>query len=160
MTAHANICVCGFLFTQINFGGKMEANLTNEEFIDQFESGSLPTEYFNHRQHVRAAWIYLQKNETLEALKLFSTSLKNYARTHGAKNLYHETITWAFVFLINERLEHTGREKAWEDFASENEDVLNWQDNVLKKYYRPETLQSDLARRVFVFPDNLIQISK
>jgi hypothetical protein len=41
----------------------------------------------------------------------------------------------------------------WAAFAAANADLLHWQNSVLKTYYRAETLQSDLARRVFVFPD-------
>jgi hypothetical protein len=33
---------------------------------------------------------------------------------------------------------------------------LNWKDNVLKEYYRDETLSSDLARNTFLFPDKTI----
>jgi len=29
----------------------------------------------------------------------------------------------------------------------------SWKDNILKKYYRDETLSSDLAKSTFVFPD-------
>ncbi len=32
-------------------------------------------------------------------------------------------------------------------------DLLTWKDGVLKRYYAEETLQSDLAKRVFVLPD-------
>jgi hypothetical protein len=36
-----------------------------------------------------------------------------------------------------------------------NTDLLCWDDNILEKYYRPETLASELAKRVFLFPDKL-----
>ena len=41
----------------------------------------------------------------------------------------------------------------WEQFAGDNPDLLIWKDGILTRYYQPATLQSDLARSVFLFPD-------
>ena len=66
--------------------------------------------------------------------------------------LYHETITWAYVALIHERVERRPAAH-WEEFCRLNPDLLSWRPSILDRYYRPETLASDLARRVFVLPD-------
>ena len=67
--------------------------------------------------------------------------------------LYNETVTWAFLLLIRERMARAGFQQTWTQFAAGNPDLLTWKDNVLKKYYRDETLSSDLAKSTFVFPD-------
>jgi len=41
----------------------------------------------------------------------------------------------------------------WEPFARANPDLLTWRPSILERYYLPETLASDAARRVFVLPD-------
>jgi hypothetical protein len=82
--------------------------------------------------------------------------LARFATANGKPNLYHETITWAFLLLIRERLARTESQQTWSEFAACNGDLLSWKDNVLKKYYRGETLASDLARTTFVFPDKAI----
>ena len=66
--------------------------------------------------------------------------------------LYHETITWSLLLLIHER---SRREPAisWEQFASRNSDLLTWRPSPLDRYYRPGTLASEFARRVFVLPE-------
>ena len=46
-----------------------------------------------------------------------------------------------------------GGEVEWEEFAGRNADLLVWKDGILGHYYREGTLQSDLARAVFVLPD-------
>jgi len=126
--------------------------MTDEKFIEQFENCSYPAELFNHSQHVKLAWLYLRIHPPLEALARFTKSLKRYAASLGKTNLYHETITWAYMFLIHERMAN-GEETKWEEFASNNPDLLNWKDNILKNYYCEETLHSERARRLFVFPD-------
>ncbi len=75
------------------------------------------------------------------------------AAKHGKPDRYNETITWAYLFLIRERMARAEHQQAWPDFASSNEDLFDWSNNILKQYYRAETLTSGLAKRIFVFPD-------
>jgi hypothetical protein len=127
--------------------------MTDEEFINQFEACTLPSGSFHHRDHVKLAWLYLQRYPMLETLVRFSEGLKRFAAANGKHNLYHETITWAYVFLIYERVKRAGGKQSWEEFVAANPDLFDWQNSILKTYYRDETLRSELARRVFVFPD-------
>ncbi len=129
--------------------------MTDEEFIARFEDASLANESFHHADHVRMAFLYLSRYPALEALQRFSCALIRFATAKGKPQLYHETITWAFLLLIRERIIRAGGQQNWEQFAAANADLLNWKDNVLKKYYREETLKSDLARSSFVFPDKV-----
>ena len=127
--------------------------MTEQELIAQFENGSLPPTAFHHTDHVRMAFAYLRQYPVLRALEKFSTGLKLFARTQGKENLYNETITWAYLFLIHERISRAGQPQSWEDFAEANPDLLMWKNGILKRYYAEETLQSDLAKSVFLFPD-------
>src|SRR5205814_1818421 len=109
-------------------------------------------EHFHHRDHIKMAWLYLSRYPVLEALARFCEALKRFAAGHGKPRLYHETITWAFLFLIHERRELCGREQSWDEFAAANDDLFTWQAGVLDLYYDQETLWSDFARKVFVLP--------
>jgi hypothetical protein len=127
--------------------------MTDEEFIEQFERATLPADSFHHRDHVRLVWLYLRRYPALETLERFSKGLRRFAAAQGLANLYHETITWAYVFLIQERAARAGRAQSWEEFAAANTDLLDWKENILKQYYSEDTLRSETARRIFVFPD-------
>jgi hypothetical protein len=126
---------------------------SDADLLSAFEDASLPIDRFHHAQHVRMAFLYLQKYEPLEAIARFSEALNRFAAAHGEPGQYHETITWAYLLLIRERLARAGTSQTWDEFAARNPDLLTWRDGILAKYYRPETLQSPLARRVFVFPN-------
>lgn len=130
-----------------------QLTLQDEELIEQFESCTLPGECFHHQDHVRLAWLYRCRHTLMEALVKFSEGLKRFALSKGKAGLYHETITLAYIFLIHERLKRCDAQLNWQEFADANRDLLDWQNNVLKKLYREETLFSDFARKVFVFPD-------
>lgn len=121
----------------------------DSEFIRAFETCTLPPEQFPHRAHVRLAWLYLREGTPLDALTRFVEGLKRYAGSLGASTKYHETTTWAYLFLIHERMTR-GAAETFDEFAAANDDLFN---GILEKYYRRETLASDLARHTFVMPD-------
>ena len=127
--------------------------MTDQELIEQFEDGTLPIEGFHHREHVRTAFLYLTRYPVLEALQIFSRTLRRFAEARGKPQLYHQTITWAYIFLIQERMARAGSKQSWEKFARDNPDLLVWKDGILTRFYRSETLTSELARTVFLLPD-------
>jgi hypothetical protein len=129
--------------------------MRDDEWIEQFESCSLANGSFHHADHVKMAFLYLQKFPPLEALSRFSSALARFAAANGKPELYNETITWAFLLLIRERIARTNHMLLWAEFAASNEDLLSWNDNILKKYYHPQTLSSSLAKTTFLFPDKL-----
>ena len=126
--------------------------MSNKDLIDRFESDSLLEDSFHHTDHVRLAFAYLDQFPVLQALEKFAAALKRYAAARGKTALYHETITHAYFFLIRERMARSSA-VGWDDFARLNPDLLRWKDGALSSYYKEETLKSDLARNVFVFPD-------
>lgn len=126
--------------------------MSSKELIERFEGDCMAEDSFHHADHVRLAFAYLEQFPVLQALEKFSAALKRFATARGKENLYHETITHAYFFLIRERMARAGT-VGWEEFAHLNPDLLRWKDGALSSYYKEETLKSDLARSVFVFPD-------
>lgn len=127
--------------------------MTGDELIQQFEDGTTPAATFHHADHVRLAFEYLCRYSALEALRRFSAALQRFAAGQGKAQLYHETITWAYLLLIRERIARAGSVQTWEEFGERNADLLVWKGGVLAALYRQETLDSDLARHTFVLPD-------
>lgn len=141
--------------------------MTTAEVISCFEADDLPGD-FHHPEHVRLAFAYLSEYDPLEALRRFSEALKRYAAARGKADRYHETITYAYLFLIRERMARTPATAPssrpgpppgnWEEFAAQNPDLLQWKPGILERYYLESTLRSDLARTAFLFPDKTIEL--
>jgi hypothetical protein len=129
--------------------------MNDPEWMQAFESCTLPIGSFRHAEHVKMAFLHLQKFAPLDALDRFSSNLMRFAAAHSKPGLYNETITWAFLLIIRERIARANSPQTWAEFSSANADLLRWDDNILKKYYREETLSSELAKRIFLFPDKL-----
>jgi hypothetical protein len=109
---------------------------------------------FHHRDHVRLAWVYLRDEPGLPGLERFVIALRDFAAHAGKPDLYHETLTWAFLLIVRERMARTPV-ATFAEFAEANPDLLARKPSILDRYYRPETLASELARRVFLMPDRV-----
>ena len=128
---------------------------SDDEFIERFENCTFPPDRFHHKEHIRLTWLYLGKYEAIAALDRVSNGIKKFAAALGKVRLYHETITWAYVFLTHERMARAPLDQSWEQFASDNADLFEWKESILKRYYREDTIGSDLAKKVFVMPDRI-----
>jgi len=122
--------------------------MSDAELVERFERGDV--EQFHHPDHVRVAYAYLRTMPLLDAIARFTAALRRFATAQGKPQLYHETITWAFLLIIHERMQRAPAE--WSAFIEANGDLLRWKPSVLDAYYPAEVLQSELARRVFVLP--------
>jgi hypothetical protein len=124
--------------------------VAEENFIDAFEACAVASTDFHHADHIRLAWLYLGECPLLTAIERFTTAIKRFAAHNGVPGLYHETITWAYLLLIHERM---NGEESFEEFRAANPELFRWKPSVLDGYYKAETLASERARRVFVMPD-------
>jgi len=123
-----------------------------EEQIVALETGTLDPAQFPHSEHVRVGYEMLSRYSFGEAIVRFSCGLKLLAAKAGKPQLYHETITVAFLALINERRMRSGSE-SWSEFQANNGDLFD--KRCLEKWYGAEQLRSDLARRAFCLPTPL-----
>ena len=121
--------------------------------LTAFAQGTLLEEPFNHAEHIRLAWLHLKRWPFADALLRFDTGLRAVVARKGVTDKYHATITWYFLVLVHERWVRCGRPAVWSSFAEANPDLLEKGGRLLHTYYRPETLNSELAREVFVLPD-------
>jgi hypothetical protein len=132
------------------------ADTANQSLIAAFEQGIAPGA-FHHADHVRVAFAYVSELPILDAIARFSAALKRFAQAKGKPNLYHETITWAYLLMIRERIARAGRTQSWEEFAESNPDLLQWKGGILTTLYHRESLDSDLARQIFILPNRQSQ---
>jgi len=118
-----------------------------EAELSRFAEGECDPANFPHREHVRMGFEMLRRHSFPETVLHFSHALRKMAIRGGRPDAYHETITIAFLSLIAERMNSA---KDFESFSSLNPDLFN--KRVLERWYRPERLASDRARRTFLLP--------
>ncbi len=118
--------------------------------LTAFLHGEIDAHAFRHADHVRMAFELLARHPFLEAAAAASGALKTMARRAGNPGAYHETITLAFLAVINER-RAAGVFGDYDAFAAANSDLLD--KSVLTRWYGPDKLGGETARRLFVLPD-------
>jgi len=123
-----------------------------DRLVRDLEACAIPAGTLHHEQHVRVAWAMLGSDGIEATLRRLPEALRRYAEHVGAHGLYHETVTWAFLFLIHERRRQLPADHGWEDFAQANPDLLRHK-QTLARYYTKERIESELARTVFLMPD-------
>jgi hypothetical protein len=118
--------------------------------LGRFVRGEIAAASFPHREHVRIAFEMLRRHDFAETVLLFSRALLTMAQRAGKPQAFHQTLTIAFLSLIAERLEGGD----WDDFAAfahDNPDLLD--KGTITRWYRPERLASERARRTFLLPE-------
>ena len=141
---------------------------TDEDLLAQFEALSLPPQCFGHREHVRLAYAMLADlGDFGEAAVRYRRGLRAFAAHAGAPGKYHETLTWAYLALVHERMFALYRERGLDtadraqrttvtslDLLARFPDLADHRRGALAKYYDvKELVASPTARAVFVLPE-------
>jgi hypothetical protein len=124
--------------------------MSDHEFLQALESCTLPESQFGHAAHVRAAYLYLRQADFVGALDRMRRAIRNYATHHGKPDRYHETITVAYVALIQQHLCERGPGDGWESFTRGNPELLD--PNLLSQFYSRGEIESAIARKIFLLP--------
>lgn len=120
--------------------------------LERFEDTTLPLDEMRHREHVRLAWILLRRAPFEVAAPRYCASLRRFAAAHGHAGRYHATMTWAYLALVQERMSVPGAPSDFPAFALANPDLFDCERGALSARYDRQTLDSPLARSVFVLP--------
>ena len=121
---------------------------TDAEFMAALEATTLSPDQFNHAAHVRAGYLYLRETAFPQATAAMCSTIARYSRAIGKPGRYHETITVAFMAVINERMRRDGDRGGWPQFRAANPQLF--QADALLGYYPREVLESAEARSTFM----------
>lgn len=116
------------------------------------ESCEFPAADFNHRAHLRLAYIYLAENDTDRSTCLMRDTINGFLEHNGVDpSKYHETITKAWILAVHHFMNKTGSAGSADDFIDRNPQLLDTK--IMMTHYSAEVLFSDEARAAFVQPD-------
>jgi hypothetical protein len=127
--------------------GTASAPVNDGQFLTALEDCSLPADCFDHAAHVRAGYLYLRQAPFPQATAAMCATIVRYACALGKPDRYHETITVAFMALINAQMRRQGDGGGWEQFRVRNPQLLR--SDALLAYYPRAVLESREARGCF-----------
>jgi hypothetical protein len=130
---------------------------TEEEILDivrGFETGTLPRNEFSHSSHLIVAMHYVRLMPVEDAIDKMRSGLMNHLRHVGVdftKEMpYHETLT---VFWTRTVGDFVASKNGASLLETANELVEAFDKNYPNKFYSPEHLFSEKARKEFVEGD-------
>ena len=123
--------------------------MNETSFFKRFEAGEIDANEFGHADHIRAAWEMLGCYSFIEAASRYCTSIENLATAAGAPDKFNLTVTLAFLSLIAEKME-AAPESDFDAFYRDHPELTN---QVLRRWYTDQRLQTPLARKIFLMPE-------
>lgn len=124
--------------------------MSDEQFLAAFLNCSMPPAGFDHRGHLRAAWLLLQRYPLEQAVDRTCTGIARLAAHLGVPGKYHRTLSEALVRLMAAAGAAT---QSWADFLRDNGPLVSDAQALLAKHYSASLLDSAAAREHFVPPD-------
>jgi hypothetical protein len=118
--------------------------------LARFARGELDAANFPHHEHLRMGFEMLRRHNFAETAYHYSFALRRMTARAGRPEAFHQTITIALLSLIAERMLSCGVED-FAVFVEANPDLMD--KSAVARWYRPERLTMDAARRTFLLPD-------
>lgn len=129
--------------------------MLDSDLLQQFESCTLPGEYWTHRGHVKVAYLYLSQYSFDEGLEMLRTGIQKYNASRGveesATSGYNETTTVAFAWLVASTIAANGKASTADEFCDTQPQLMS--PKILRLFYSPERRMHPDAKHAFVEPD-------
>jgi hypothetical protein len=129
--------------------------MNDEEFLRQFEAAIIPMEQWHHREHIRIAYLYLTRHPPAAAIAKICSGIKalNTAQKvpEAIDRGYHETITQAWIRLVQCTLNEFGPAENADAFMDKHTQLLS--KRALLFFYSRDRIMSAEAKARFIEPD-------
>lgn len=134
-----------------------EASLTcsasDLAFQEEVESYRFPVSDFNHRAHVRLAYIYLVAHENKAATEKMHQTLLGLLKCAGIdpSEKFHVTLTHAWILAVRHFMSKTRAANSAKEFIDQHPQLLD--SKIMMTHYSADVLFSEKTRCSFVPPD-------
>lgn len=87
---------------------RLLSSAADKDFLEGFRAGKVQLEEFEHRAHIRLAYILLCDHDDDEAHQSMRRALLSFLERHGIdSSKYHETMTRAWILAVRHFMEKT-----------------------------------------------------
>ena len=130
-------------------------NMNDEEFFRLFEAQGLTQAQWDHRAHLKVAYLHLMRYPFSEAASRIRSGIKRLNAAHGVVDTptrgYHETMTVAWLHLVHATLCQFGSADSADAFLDAQSQLGS--KRTLLLFYSRDLIMSAEAKISFVSPD-------
>ena len=124
---------------------------TDNAFVEAFLTGSLPSQRFRHRDHLRLTWALVRLTGVEAAMKRITSGIRYFATQHGQAEKYHETMTRFWVRIVAHAVAARSDITTFDEFLAAFPLLL--EKDLPYRHWQRETIASPAARAQWVEPD-------
>ncbi|MBO6621693.1 MAG: hypothetical protein JJ927_12745 [Balneola sp.] len=125
-------------------------DMNDRDFLLQFGNCTLPPELFDHKAHLRLAWLQIKQHGLDRALENCCEQISRFASFHGDHQKFNKTITNASVYAVNHFMKD---ETSFEEFIEKNPQLLSDLKTLINSHYSYDIFTVENARKIFIEPD-------
>jgi len=128
------------------------ASPDDQAFRQSMERFDFPASDFNHRAHLRLAYVYLCESDPNTATDQMRNTLNQFLihnKIDPAK--FHETLTQAWILAVNHFMNRAGSATSADNLIDRYPQMLD--PKIMLTHYSKERLFSEQARNDFLPPD-------
>jgi hypothetical protein len=133
---------------ELNLG---TAPLSDDAVLQAFEACQLDPGKFHHADHIRLAWLYVQRYGAHPAEALLLEGIPKLAQHAGAPQKFHYTATVAWTRLVAATCCESNSCDSFYEWIKAHPELLN--KHLLNEHYSAGRLESSEARRGWLDPD-------
>lgn len=127
-------------------------DLTDNEFVSQFENLTLDPSLFSHEAHVRLAWVYLRVLPEEEVVERVCEGIQRFDQHFGDGSKFHRTLTVAAV-KITSHFHTRSSSNTFAGFMAEFPRLIDDFKGLLFSHFTKERISDPEAKSVYLEPD-------
>jgi hypothetical protein len=127
------------------------APMSDDAVLQAFEACQLDPAKFHHADHIRLAWLCVNRYGAGRAEARLLDGIRKFAQRAGVPRKFHFTITIAWARLVAAAQNNSPAPNNFSDWIQLHPELLDR--NLLANYYSPDSLQTEEARSGWVEPD-------
>ncbi len=126
--------------------------LSDDVFIHQFETLTLPENWFTHEAHLRLAYILIKRQGLKKSIQKICTQIKNFDQHFGDGTKYHHTLTMAAIKTINYFIQKSNSNN-FNDLLLEFPRLKNDFYGLLRLHYSAKVFKNSASKINYIEPD-------
>lgn len=134
---------------------KASETMDDKDLLVAFLGPSIPKEAWDHKAHVKVAYLLLKESGLYKAKEQMKQGLLHFLKVNEIPTTpeqgYHETLTQAWLQLVHTTMAESGPYESAEHFCEAQDQLLA--KRAMLFFYSRDTIMSLEAREAFVAPD-------
>jgi len=131
---------------------KKAEDIADSALLESIQNGQFHPGSLTHREHLRLGWAAIRSTGLMGAVDDVRDAVRAFASSQDCSEIYHETLTLGFLYILDSRIKNFGAKSSFELFYAHHPDLRDWR-KLFRRHWSDELLWSSRARANWVTPD-------